>query len=179
MVSHGKEWLSCTGCEETFEFSDAYVFQYTDLSAIADITATEGHCWPVLSIPCWCIDCNRPAYAERVPKLDEFFNAAAVQRIPEGDRKHDIDDELLYLEPELLKHLALKFSARVAKPRCLLCGGFNFVPVERWLSKTRLRHESCGSELKAHWVIQGSIGLREFRYYTPEGTFLCSFSAVA
>jgi hypothetical protein len=179
VVSHSSEWLSCTGCGEIFPFSNAYVFQYTDLPAASSIDAMEGHCWPVLAIPCWCIDCNRPAYAERIPKLDELLKAAAVRRIPEGNRRHEIDDELLSLDSELLKHFVSQFLSRVAQPRCLLCGSFHFVPVERWSSRTRLKHEACGSELKAHWVIQGSIGRREFRYYTPEGVLLCSFSAVA
>jgi hypothetical protein len=178
MVRHSCEWLSCSGCGEEFGFPDA-VFQYTDLESISSFAETEGHCWPVLDIPCWCVECNRPSFAERVPRLDEFMKAAAVQRIPEGIRKHEIEDELLHLEPQLLERLARTFLTRVSKPKCLLCGSQSFVPIQRWKSKTKLLHESCGSELVFHWVIQGSIGRREFRYFNPEGVLVWSAPGVA
>lgn len=179
MVSHSRQWLSCSGCGDEFTFATDYVFQYTDLESIDDFDDTEGHSWSVLSIPCWCIDCNRPTFAERVPSLDEVMKAAGVKRIPEGDRTHEIHDELLYLEPELLARFATMISIRVSPPRCLLCGGQSFIPIDPWDSKTGLRHDTCGSDLKFHWQIVGSIGRREFRYYTPEGILLKSLWGLA
>jgi hypothetical protein len=173
-------WLSCSGCAERFDFPDGgHVYQYTDLTAPASFDDTVGHCWPVLDLPCWCIDCNRPSYCERIPSLDDIMKAAAVQRIPEGPRRHEIDDELLYLEPEVLRHFAVTFSSRVSRPRCLVCGGAGVVAFDEWKKETPLRHDACGSELEHHARFMSAIGRREFRYYTPEGDLVWVATGVA
>lgn len=179
MVRHSREWLSCTGCGDEFVFSDAGVFQYTDLEQIADFREADGHCWSVLAVPCWCLECNRPTFAERIPTLKEFLNAAAIRRIPDGPRKHGIDDVLLYIDPWDFDQLAATLPSRTSKPTCLLCGSTSFIVIDGWQSKTTLRHESCGSEMTFHRVIQGVIGRRDFRYYSATGKLIGSLSGVA
>jgi len=175
----GGHWLKCTGCSKRFDFPESHVYQYTDLGAVRSFDDIEGHCWSVLDLPCWCVDCNRPSFCERVPSLDELMKAAAVRRIPEGPTRHEIVDPLLDLEPESLARLVEQFASRRSKPKCLVCGLVNVLPMDAWARKTPLLHDACGSPIELHAWIGGSIGRREFRFYSTEGDLVGSLTGVA
>jgi hypothetical protein len=172
------ESLDCTGCGESFPFplGDNFLYTEGDLDLSPENLATSTAFHPLLAVRAWCIDCNRPTLAERIPSTREFMNAVALARIPAGLRQDiDISDDLLDIGADEQRFLFEKLTTRASRPRCLLCGSKDWLrlDVENLMLKPSLIHDTCNSPFKWRGVISGGTYRRvTIRAYSFEGQLL-------
>ncbi|MFZ6873344.1 hypothetical protein ACO0LF_14920 [Undibacterium sp. Di27W] len=120
MHDYRYSYLKCTGCGDTFDFHigkntvtytacESYKTAFSaELYHQSDNhfeTADSAQVPPLLLSPCWCLHCDSATLIERIPDLDDYMKAAALRRLPEDKRDHQICDRLLELdESDFLLH---------------------------------------------------------------------------
>lgn len=181
MVFYSAETLKCTGCSEIYHFPvrDHFFYSEGDLDMNPENVYSSPAFHRVLRVRAWCIDCNRPTLAERIPSTREFMNAAALARLPPGT--HDIDDELIYMEAGERRFLFEKLTSRASRGRCLACGSKDWLRLDIVNGKLQppLIHEGCNSPFEWHGHVAGIIGRIAVRAYSFEGELLAEGEAVA
>jgi hypothetical protein len=170
------ESLDCTGCGETFSFplGDRLLYTEGDLDLSPENLARSTAFHPLLAVRAWCIDCNRPTLAERIPSTREFMNAMALARIP-AERRQDFFDDLLDIGADEQRFLFEKLTSRASRPKCLLCGSKDWLrlDVENLVLQPSLIHDTCNSPFKWHGVISGGVFRSvTVRAYSFEGELL-------
>jgi hypothetical protein len=155
-----RHWLRCLECEERFSFPNVFCTYWTGPSDMSP--EPFGNRWiPILQIEVWCASCNSPSYAERVPSVREFEDAAGLRRVAAAGGTFDVRDTLLDLsEAEFLK-LFEGLRDRRSPGVCVVCGGRSYVPLLSSNGRIRnLKHEDCGGTFAAYWQINNDHGNR-------------------
>ncbi|HEY0685692.1 MAG TPA: hypothetical protein VGD45_25355 [Steroidobacter sp.] len=176
------EKLKCEGCDAEYSLPLGPVHLYTegDTDLSHENLESSAAFLPVLRQRAWCLGCNKPVLAERLPAMQEFMTAAAILRLPENERP-PIDDELLKLTIEAIGRLFEHLSRRGSRPRCLTCGATELQPfdVQDGVLAPKLIHEACNSEFKWYGFIGGGVYRVNVRAYSFDGQLVAKSSSVA
>lgn len=173
------ESLRCTGCSQSYGLPLGDINLYTDgeLDLSAESINRSRAFRRVLRQRAWCVECNVPVLAERVPTAREFMNAAAIGRLDPDRRPPELHDELLKLRLDEQQYLFSKFSARFAPGHCLSCGSTKWIPFDIVDGKLAppLTHDACNSPFEWSGVISGvnlCAGYTKVRAWSFDGELL-------
>jgi hypothetical protein len=172
MSSTQVELLACVECEEKLHFpADICLYRLPEVSTPPPY---ERWVWlPVLTDKVWCMSCNGPRYAERIPTLKEFNTAAAVRRFPDAPRSEYVEDELLEVENDQFQFLFTHLIQRRGPGNCLACGDKSCVLLQWAVDRiVNFKHPHCGGDFRFERLFVNAISRRTFRWFDVNGQFL-------
>ncbi len=166
--------LRCEACLTCYDFPDPsgrlYLYA-TEYDQQASLVAPH-HLIAIPKKPVWCVDCNRPTFAEDLRELRDWDGAFALLKIGKA-----LEFPFVTMENSDQANAIEEFKAlyeirlQRAKGRCLYCGGQHYVEVGN--PDTGLRHEDCGGKLLRLSSIGSSLySLSAYRIYATDGKLL-------
>jgi len=167
------ESLQCNLCRTILHFPPQ-TFSYTHRRQPQSENEGDFEVHPILTTRAWCIACNAPTYAERVPSFREFELATAIVRRQEDFPRNEIEDDLLDLGREFgvgaLRYWQHCLSGRKVQSRCLMCGSERLIAGGR---DVHMQHAECGGDLGLEsYHFSHHPGRGPVRFYGWDGEFL-------